>query len=165
MTLLTLAEAAERLRVSIRTLEREIHDGRLSVRLVRGKRAVTQEELDRYIRQQQIASMTPQQRRDHIRSWSLPPHSEHDALIASGSHKANRTPFPYSGPGVYFLWHGDEVVYVGKAVNLLRRIAQHLADKTFDHYSYIECALEDLDSIERRAIMALKPRLNREWRD
>lgn len=47
--LLTLQEAADRLRVSVRTLEREIHDGRLSIVRVRSVRLVAPAELDRYI--------------------------------------------------------------------------------------------------------------------
>ena len=47
--LLTLAESATALRVSVRTLEREIRDGRLAVIRVRTRRLVAREELDRYI--------------------------------------------------------------------------------------------------------------------
>ena len=49
MTLLTLSEAAERLRVSPRTLEREAADGRIAVRMIRSVRVVEEAELSRYI--------------------------------------------------------------------------------------------------------------------
>lgn len=45
----TLAEFAARLRVSIRTLEREIRDGRLSVVRVRSRRLIAAAEQARYI--------------------------------------------------------------------------------------------------------------------
>jgi excisionase family DNA binding protein len=47
--LLTLSEAAGRLRVSIRTVEREAADGRLAIVRVRSRRLVDSAELDRYI--------------------------------------------------------------------------------------------------------------------
>ena len=47
--LLTLSEAAARLRVSIRTVEREAADGRLAIVRVRSRRLVDSAELDRYI--------------------------------------------------------------------------------------------------------------------
>lgn len=48
-TLLKLPEAAEHLRVSVRTLEREHADGRLSIVRIRGRRFVAAAELARYI--------------------------------------------------------------------------------------------------------------------
>ena len=45
----TLAEFAARLRVSVRTLEREIRDGRLSIIRVRSRRLVAAAEQARYI--------------------------------------------------------------------------------------------------------------------
>lgn len=45
----TLAEVADRLRVSVRTLEREIRDGKLSILRVRSRRLVAASELERYI--------------------------------------------------------------------------------------------------------------------
>ena len=47
--LLTISEAAERLRVSVRTLEREARDGRLAIVRIRSVRLVAPAELDRYI--------------------------------------------------------------------------------------------------------------------
>ena len=46
---LTLAEAAQRLRVSVRTLEREVRDARLTLVRIRSLRLVAPAELDRYI--------------------------------------------------------------------------------------------------------------------
>jgi excisionase family DNA binding protein len=54
--LLTLAEAAQRLRVSVRTLEREARDGRLALVRIRSVRLVAPAELDRYIAAQEERS-------------------------------------------------------------------------------------------------------------
>jgi hypothetical protein len=61
--------------------------------------------------------------------------------------------------GVYFLLDGDEVVYVGQAVNVYSRICQH-AGKKFDRYAYVPCPVEILDRLESLYIHCLRPRLN-----
>ena len=61
--------------------------------------------------------------------------------------------------GVYFLLDGDEVVYVGQAVNVYSRIGQH-TDKRFDRYAFVPCAVEVLDRLESLYIHCLRPRLN-----
>lgn len=61
--------------------------------------------------------------------------------------------------GVYFLLDGDEVVYVGQAVNVYSRIGQH-TDKRFDRYAFVPCAAEGLDRLESLYIHCLRPRLN-----
>lgn len=53
-TLLTLREAAARLRVSVRTVERECADGRLAIVRVRSRRLIDPAELDRYIAASQV---------------------------------------------------------------------------------------------------------------
>ena len=49
MTLLLLSEAAIELRVSVRTLEREIRAGKLACVMIRRRRLLARAELDRYI--------------------------------------------------------------------------------------------------------------------
>lgn len=61
--------------------------------------------------------------------------------------------------GVYFLLDGDEVVYVGQAVNVYSRIGQH-TDKRFDRYAFVPCAVDALDMLESLYIHCLRPRLN-----
>jgi 5-methylcytosine-specific restriction protein A len=65
--------------------------------------------------------------------------------------------------GVYFLWHGSEVVYVGQSRNLTQRVCQHIQDaaKRFDGMSFIAVAVARLGKVERRYIEALLPRYNR----
>lgn len=61
--------------------------------------------------------------------------------------------------GVYFLLDGDDVVYVGQAVNVYSRIGQH-TDKIFDRYAFVPCAVDALNIIESLYIHCLRPRLN-----
>lgn len=51
--LLTVSEAAERLRVSVRTVEREAAAGRIALVRIRSRRLIDQAELARYIAGQQ----------------------------------------------------------------------------------------------------------------
>lgn len=57
--LLTIAEAAERLRVSVRTVEREAKDGKLAIVHIRSRRMVDPGELVRYIAANQTAAPCP----------------------------------------------------------------------------------------------------------
>ena len=61
--------------------------------------------------------------------------------------------------GVYFLVDGDEVVYVGQAVNVHSRVGQH-TDKRFDRYAFVPCATDALNVLESLYIHCLRPRLN-----
>ena len=64
--------------------------------------------------------------------------------------------------GIYFLrGKAGEILYVGQSVNVLSRVASHLAHKTFVWYSFLEAAPEDLDRLERDYILLLRPALNR----
>ncbi len=63
-------------------------------------------------------------------------------------------------PGVYFLIHKDTVIYVGKSVDVLRRINQHRRDKVFQRWSVIRCERHELNALESEYIRALRPRYN-----
>lgn len=65
-------------------------------------------------------------------------------------------------PGIYVLFHGDEVVYVGQSKNPQARIGQHAASpvKTFDSFVFIPCAEEHLDREEVAMIRRFRPKLN-----
>lgn len=79
----------------------------------------------------------------------------------SREHLVARSVVAPDGPCVYFLIRRGEIVYVGRAVRLFRRLGQHLHDgKEFDAFSFITCALEEVDVLEARYIEALKPRWN-----
>lgn len=63
---------------------------------------------------------------------------------------------------VYFLIHGGMVVYVGKTINLHKRIGEHLVDpeKTFDAYYHIRVSIPKAAYVEEAYIKALKPKFN-----
>lgn len=68
----------------------------------------------------------------------------------------------YARPGVYLLLHQGEVVYVGQAVDMRRRVGDHLGDarKVFDAARCIPCPVDKLLEVERRYILAFGPKLN-----
>lgn len=65
--------------------------------------------------------------------------------------------------GIYFLWRGDRIVYVGQSVCIQERICQHIqrGTKDFDGISHIVVALGDLDRIEQSFIRRILPEYNR----
>ena len=64
--------------------------------------------------------------------------------------------------GIYFLWQGTKIVYVGQSRLIRLRILQHIDDgvKTFDGLSFIKCDPQALNRRERYFIEALIPRYN-----
>ena len=68
----------------------------------------------------------------------------------------------YNGPAVYFLWLGEEIIYIGQARKLLTRIGEHARRKNFDSVSYVPCLIRELRFLEEEAIVALKPKLNKQ---
>jgi hypothetical protein len=63
---------------------------------------------------------------------------------------------------VYFLFFGDEIVYVGKSENGVARIYDHyIGDKKrFDSYAYVSCNFQELGDLEKLYIEKFKPRYN-----
>lgn len=77
-----------------------------------------------------------------------------------GAEEIARAALPWSkASGVYFLLFGDEVVYVGQAVNVYARIGQH-SGKRFDRYAFVPCDTHNLDALESLYIHLLSPKLN-----
>lgn len=62
--------------------------------------------------------------------------------------------------GVYFLCQENEVVYVGKSVNVLARISAHRIDKEFDRVFMIPVPEHALNSVEGALIRVLEPKYN-----
>ena len=62
---------------------------------------------------------------------------------------------------IYFLFKGDQLVYIGKSVNLAGRMIEHNSSKDFDYVRYIPCQKELLYHYELRLIKYFKPPLNR----
>jgi excinuclease UvrABC nuclease subunit len=63
--------------------------------------------------------------------------------------------------GVYFLCQGATVVYVGRAKNIARRLANHFDRKDFDSVMVMRVSEEMLSSVEMHWIQRLQPELNR----
>lgn len=149
---LTLDQVAEHLQCSVRTVRREIVDGRL-----------------RAVRIRQLLRIDPADLADYIASQKKTACSLSSATPDIDAVLANALPVienafrfePADQCAVYFLINVSEVVYVGQSINFQGRIAQHyLEGKRFTHYAAIRCAQQDLREIEARYITALQPRLN-----
>jgi hypothetical protein len=91
---------------------------------------------------------------------ALLPRSLH--LIADKLRTMEAVPGMPGAPGVYFLLHRDEVVYVGQSTNVFGRVAAHTGDisKAFDGAAYLPLPVSVLDSVEGALIRLLRPRLN-----
>lgn len=64
--------------------------------------------------------------------------------------------------GIYFLLKNNEIVYVGKTINLEQRIMSHQMNnkKDFDNFLFFKVDSEKLDLCERYFINKLKPIYN-----
>jgi hypothetical protein len=65
--------------------------------------------------------------------------------------------------GIYFLLENQVVVYIGKSVNVLTRLAVQCKnkDKEFSHCSYIITRPDVVEELERFLIESLKPKYNK----
>lgn len=64
--------------------------------------------------------------------------------------------------GVYLLFQGDNIVYIGKATDIMNRIRTHLYEgvKIFDSFSYIEIQKDEIHIWERVLINKFNPIYN-----
>lgn len=64
--------------------------------------------------------------------------------------------------GLYFLLLGDQIVYVGQALNYFTRVATHInyPDKAFDAFSFIAAEKWELAYLEAAYIKKFKPIYN-----
>jgi hypothetical protein len=70
--------------------------------------------------------------------------------------------FAASHAGVYFLLAGEEIVYVGKSVNVAGRVGSHSADKVFDRCLVMPVKKHLLEPMEAMLILCLYPKFNRQ---
>jgi hypothetical protein len=64
--------------------------------------------------------------------------------------------------GIYFLFDGEDLVYVGQSNNVLSRVQTHAAKSVqFDRYAVVECQLNELNELEGKYITQYKPKLNK----
>lgn len=74
----------------------------------------------------------------------------------------------FFGPGIYFLLKQDNIVYIGKSIQVAGRVATHLTEqkthtyvsKDFDRALMMPCAVEDLEQIEATLIRFFCPDFN-----
>lgn len=62
--------------------------------------------------------------------------------------------------GVYFLIRNHKVIYVGKTIHIDARVARHAQYRQFDSWTWLPCAVEDLEKVERAYLNALLPEGN-----
>jgi hypothetical protein len=64
--------------------------------------------------------------------------------------------------GVYFLFHNEELVYIGRTPNVYRRVGEHINSKKIDSFYLLPIEGDDLQlaSIERAYLHKYMPSLN-----
>lgn len=64
--------------------------------------------------------------------------------------------------GIYYLYNKWELVYIWQSENIYTRIYNHINDKEFDSFSYLEIDKNiSLDNIEMSEIIKYKPKYNK----
>lgn len=66
--------------------------------------------------------------------------------------------------GLYFLWRGPRLVYVGRSVNIGYRMEDHATNKAFTHATWMRVRQANQVDLERAMIRHYRPELNeRDW--
>lgn len=65
-------------------------------------------------------------------------------------------------PGVYFLYKGEDCVYVGGSANVRKRLSSHQHRNKCDSIEFIPCKVGEINQLEKFHIENLKPPLNRQ---
>jgi hypothetical protein len=65
--------------------------------------------------------------------------------------------------GIYFLWRGSQLIYVGQSRHIAQRVGQHIEEgrKPFDGMSFIRVEISHLNHVERLYIERFLPQYNR----
>jgi excinuclease UvrABC nuclease subunit len=67
--------------------------------------------------------------------------------------------------GVYFLFHGEELVYIGEGWNCFLRVAEHTrkdSDRVFTHWNFVPVESKDeRKALERALRNQYKPKFNK----
>lgn len=84
-----------------------------------------------------------------------PPLTDVDLILSNKSEVQEQ-------PIIYFLIQGNEIVYIGKSINGVVRIYNHLSDKTkqFTHYYYHKVPAIYLNLLEKKYIEKYTPKYN-----
>lgn len=64
--------------------------------------------------------------------------------------------------GVYFLFHNERLVYIGKSLNIQTRISNHITEnvKLFTSFSFVKNSPRNISALEEAYIEAYKPKYN-----
>jgi hypothetical protein len=80
--------------------------------------------------------------------------------------EAIEIPMEFYGSGIYFLYRGDECVYVGRSINVSSRVAYHINNMVeFDKVYFIPKPVKELSSEEKYWIEKLQPKNNIKYRN
>jgi len=94
---------------------------------------------------------------------------QHGASVTDAVANLPRLNLDESAAGIYFLFLRNKCIYVGQSRRVHMRVHEHRHAKRhrkeFDSYSWVTCAVEDLDRLERFYIEALRPVLNITYTD
>jgi hypothetical protein len=112
--------------------------------------------------------MMTEQKLDYI--W-FPNTKDHGKEFDAGEIIENSAQYLHRGweyCGVYFLIDCQEIVYVGKSINVKNRLRQHSEsgqygmeyEKNFNRFFFINCQLEELDELEAYYILKFRPKYN-----
>lgn len=75
--------------------------------------------------------------------------------------KSPAVPLNVKFPCVYFLFHGESLVYVGQSHSLTYRVGTHQREKDFDSIAVIEVSEADVNRIEHAYINRYAPMYNK----
>ena len=64
-------------------------------------------------------------------------------------------------PAIYFLFDGDEIVYIGQSINPYSRITQHIKKKNFSHVRFLPCSSRRMNYWEQKLISKYNPKYNK----
>ena len=78
----------------------------------------------------------------------------------------SRHPFLDKRSWIYYLWKGNEIVYVGQTKTGILRILAHISDgKEFDSFSFRVVKPWNIDFEEKKEIRRLRPKYNKKHND
>jgi prophage regulatory protein len=164
MVFLRLPQVIEKIKVSKSTLWKMVRDGKFpaQVKLTERTSAWIEEEVDEWCKQRIYASAPSAAHPIGSPKFTAPAQDKaRPRLLPKSKILSLRKIELTSLCGIYFLFSGNEIVYIGQSINVFSSIAQHQNIKDFDAFTYIEIPQSELDAFEAEYISQYKPKLNR----
>jgi hypothetical protein len=137
--------------------DRRFTEAEAAVRLGISKASLMRERVAGRIRPYRFGSRTFRYTEEILDEYRAGLYSDVDVIIHDAFQQKRSL---IKEPGIYFLYQGNDIVYVGKTTNFVARLSNHMFNKSFDGYSFIPVAAHNLDSLEIRLIEKLRPPLN-----